>query len=130
MPKLFLISSLVILLGLNSLCCLGGESAEQDVQPSEVITQPAAPVVIETATSKPQLEAPTAEPVPTDVPSPRVNITGTKLYTVNETVRVHNRGQGDVIGDMQVSIGIPRTLSISGEVVIVNQPAGLYPDHR
>ncbi len=111
MPKLFLISSLVILLGLNSLCCLGGESAEQDVQPSEVITQPAAPVVIETATSKPQLEAPTAEPVPTDVPSPRVNITGTKLYTVNETVRVHNRGQGDVIGDMQVSIGIPRTLS-------------------
>jgi len=111
MPKLFLISSLAILLGLNSLCCLGEKSAVQEVQPAELITQPVEPIVAEPPIIVPQVEAPSAELVPTAIPFPRVNITDTKIYTVNETVLVHNQGQGDVINDMPVSIGIPRTLS-------------------
>ncbi len=110
MPKFFVISSLVILLGLNSLCCLGGESVEQEVQSSEAVTQPAAPAGIETATSVPQVEAPTAVPVPTLVPLPGISINDTRVYNVSETILVQNEGPGDA-RDIEFYIALPVTIS-------------------
>ena len=130
MSKFLSVSFLVVILGLNSLCCISRKPTPTEEQPQSAITEPPviatatgvtqmeAPTVLP-PTAEPQIEQPTAEP--TAVPQieqptvetdslPGITINRSQILTITEKIVLENQGQGEAT-QFELFVALPRTIS-------------------